>query len=94
MKIITIEKSAIDKFCQSWPCHGFPENLDLIVAAFDNDGDLIDLELCDKHDTTIDDNTSYEGSGAMPALLENAQRDAKLIMPPPGTILNNNYIYA
>tara|TARA_R100000781_G_C4075872_1_gene126060 strand:- start:746 stop:1024 length:279 start_codon:yes stop_codon:yes gene_type:complete len=74
MKIITIEKSAIDRFCKSWPCHGFPSNLDLIVFAT-NDGDLIDLELCDAQENVIT-STDYEGSGAMPALLAAAEENA------------------
>jgi hypothetical protein len=75
MKIITIHKSAIDRFCETWPCHGFPPNLDLIVFAVDTNGDLIDLELCDEHDTVIDDR-SYDGSGAMLAILDDALANA------------------
>ena len=91
MKIITIKKSAIDRFCKSWPCHGLPENLDLIVFAT-NDGDLIDLELCDAQDNVIT-STDYDGSGAMPALLADAEKNAIRKPLPEGCIAKNNFVY-
>ena len=82
---ITIEKSAIDRFCESWPCHGFPANLDLIVFALDDNGDLVDLELCDENDVVISDR-SYDGSGAMPAILDDAKHNAITVTRAPGMI--------
>ena len=91
MKIITIEKSAIDRFCKSWPCHGLPENLDLIVFAT-NDGNLIDLELCDAQENVIT-STDYDGSGAMAALLAAAEENAMQQPLPEGCIAKNNLVY-
>ena len=75
MDIITIERSAIDRFCESWPGHGFPANLDLIVFVVADNGDLVDLELCDENDAEINDR-SYDGSDAMPALLDDAKHNS------------------
>jgi len=83
MKIITIEKSAIDRFCKSWPCHGFPDDLDLIVFATSNNGDLVDLELCDDRDNVI---TWSMTSGAMLALLDDAEENAISQPMPPGCL--------
>lgn len=44
IKVVEIKKSAIDRFCDRWPCDIFPEDLDHIVASFDN-GELVDYEL-------------------------------------------------
>ena len=75
MEIITIEKTAIDRFTKYWPCHGLPRELDLIVAAFDG-GNLIELELIDAEDVEIEA-CHYEETGALAALLESAQDKAK-----------------
>ena len=91
MNIITIEKSAIDRFCKSWPCHGFPANLDLIVFATNN-GNLIDLELCDAQNNVIESN-DYEGSGAMPALLADAEENAIKQPLPENCIATHNLVY-
>jgi hypothetical protein len=72
IKVVEIKKSAIDRFCDSWPCHGFPDNLDFIIAAFDG-GDLVDYELEDENKEIIEDR-SFDGSGAMSALLDDAQK--------------------
>ena len=53
MKIITIKSEAIEQFKASWPCHGLPDNVDLIVAAFAPNGDLVDYELSDAQDNLI-----------------------------------------
>ena len=83
MDIITIERSAIDRLISSWPCSGISDRVDLIVAAFDN-GDLVDLEVCDDADVMLDAEL-YDGP-AMLALLEDAQRDAITVPFIPGTI--------
>ena len=85
MKIITIERKAIDDFKASWPCHGLPEHLDFIAAAFASNGDLVDYDLSDKNDAIIETD-SYEGSGALPALFEDAQKHATENPVIPGTI--------
>lgn len=75
LKIITIHKTAIDRFKLSWPCNGIPESADLLVAAFSENGDLVDYEFCDGHDKTIEDNT-WDGTGALSALLDDAWTNA------------------
>ena len=75
MKIITIHKSAIERLCSQWPCHGIPDKADLIVAAFDQEGDLVDYDISDTDDNVIQENT-WDGSGALSALLEDAQANA------------------
>lgn len=84
MEIITIEKSAIDRFTKYWPCHGLPRDLDMIVAAFDGD-DLIDLELIDADDVEIEA-CHYEETDALAALLSKAQYRAEPAPFIPGTI--------
>ena len=84
MDIITIERAAIDRLKSSWPCNGISDRVDLIVAAFADNGDLIDLEVCDDADVVLEPD-AYDGT-AMVALLEDAQRDAIAAPFVPGTI--------
>lgn len=96
MKIITIEREAIDTFKDSWQCHGLPENLDLIVAAFAPNGDLVDYDLCDKNDNVIETDSywvHHEGSGSLAALLDDAQEHATKNPVIPGTI-STGYTFA
>ena len=85
MEIITIEKTAIDRFKSEWPCHGISDRVDFIVAGFHN-GDLIELDVCDAADVVLEPD-EYDGE-AFTALINDAQRDA--VEPPfiPGTILS------
>ena len=83
MKIITIEKTAIDRFKSGWPCHGINDQVDFIVAGFHN-GDLFDLEVCDAADIVLGAD-AYDGE-AFSALLNDAQRDAVEPRIIPGTI--------
>jgi len=77
MKIISIEKTAINNFMETWPCSGL-HNIDHIITAFDNEGNLLDMEafndVSEKEQTDYDD---YEGSGALPVLLSKAYVNAK-----------------
>lgn len=84
MDIITIERAAIDRLKSSWPCNGISDRVDLIVAAFADNGDLIDLEVCDDADVVLEPD-AYDGT-AMVALLEDAQRDAIAAPFVPGII--------
>jgi hypothetical protein len=84
IEVITIERSAIDRLISAWPCHGISNRVDLIVAAFGDNGDLIDLEVCDEADVMLEPD-AYDGP-AMVALLEDAQRDAIAEPFIPGTI--------
>lgn len=83
MKIIIIEKTAIDRFKSEWPCHGISDNVDFVVAGFHN-GDLFDIDVCDEADVTLNSD-EYEGE-AFTALLNDAQRDAVEPKIIPGTI--------
>ena len=78
MKIITIKSEAIEQFKASWPCHGIPDNVDLIVAAFAPNGDLVDYELSDAQDNVLPDageNLDIDGS-ALCALFDDAKKHA------------------
>ena len=43
MKIISIEKTAIDNFMKTWPCSGL-HKIDHILTAFDDEGNLVDMD--------------------------------------------------
>ncbi len=81
MRIITIEPETVESFRQEWPCHNLG-NVDHIVAAFDDNGDLVDVDCCDIYSKPID---GIDGP-CLAALLDNAQRKAYEIPMPPGTI--------
>ena len=83
MKIITIEKTAIDRLKAEWPCHGISDKVDFVVAAFHN-GDLVDIDVCDETDVILNSD-EYDGA-AFTALLHDAQRDAVEPKIIPGTI--------
>ena len=84
MDIITIERSAIDRLKSSWPCHGISNRVDYIVAAFADNGDLVDFEVCDADDIVLGAD-AYDGE-AFSALINDAQRDAVEPRIIPGTI--------
>ena len=90
IKVIEIQRTAIDRLTTMWPCHGIPDDLDLIMAAFHN-GDLIDLELIDADDVEIDA-CHYGESGALAALLQDAERYASKRPTAPGMI-DGGYVY-
>tara|TARA_R100001463_G_scaffold44124_3_gene91832 strand:+ start:8779 stop:9063 length:285 start_codon:yes stop_codon:yes gene_type:complete len=75
LKIITIHKTAIDRFKLSWPCNGFPDNADLLVVAFDQNGGVLDYEFSDANDNIMSDMT-WENTGALPALIDDAWASA------------------
>ena len=77
IKIISIEKTAIQKFIQTWPCSGL-DKIHHITACFSGDGSLVDLEAyADEKETTPVNHDDYEGSGAMPVLLQEAFKNCK-----------------
>ena len=77
MKIIRIEKTAIQKFMKTWPCSGL-DNINHIIACIDHDASLIDLEAyADEKETTLINYDDYEGSGAMSVLLQEAFENCK-----------------
>lgn len=83
MEIITIEKTAIDRFKSEWPCNGISDRVDFIVAGFHN-GDLIELDVCDAADIVLGAD-AYDGE-AFSALLNDAQHRAEPAPFIPGTI--------
>ena len=83
MKIIEIQPETIEAFRRQWPCSGL-HDVDHIVAAFADNGDLVDYDCCDELSNPIVN--TWEGSDALPALLNDAQRNARMISTPPGTI--------
>jgi hypothetical protein len=92
MKIISIEKTAIDNFMKKWPCSGL-HNIDHILTAFDNEGNLIDMDAFnDVSETEQTDYSDYDGTGAMLALLaeayEHATRNSQ-----PANMINTGYMY-
>jgi len=82
MKIIEIQPETIKSFCKEWPCSGL-DKVDHIVAAFEDNGQLVDYDCCDKLSNLI--KNTWEGSGALPALLNDAKQNAKFV-PMPRTI--------
>ena len=74
-KIVTVHKTAIDRFKSSWPCNGIPDSADLLVVAFDQDGGVLDYEFSDAADNIISD-MAWENTGALPALIDDAWANA------------------
>ena len=70
MKIIQINADTIDTFKRSWPCNGIPSNVDIIVAAFADNDDLVDYEASDTDDGVVD-LTDADGH-ALSALFDDA----------------------
>ena len=104
MKEITIERTAIDRFKAEWPCHNIPADADLIVAAFADNGDLIDYEISDSGDNLIFEylanrHRTRNGwgkrgnyGGALSALFDDA-RERAINQFPQSNILDN-WVYA
>ena len=81
MKIIEIQPETVESFRREWPCNNLA-NVDHIVAAFADNGDLVDVDCCDIYSEPID---GIDGP-CLVALLDNAQRKGYEIRMPPGTI--------
>lgn len=90
IKVIEIQRTAIDRLTKAWPCHGIPRDVDLIMSAFD-DGDLIELELIDADGVEIEA-CHYEETDALAALLQDAERKATKRPTAPGMI-DGGYVY-
>ena len=78
MKIIHIQPEKIDELKQQWPCHNVPEYLDGIVAAFDDDGSLVDYEGFTDTDELVshDKLAGCDASGFLLAILTDAWENA------------------
>ena len=83
MKIITISPESLECFKQSWPCNGIPEEVDGIVVAFDDNGDLVDYEAFNSNDIPIDlaENDNVDGL-ALATLFDNAKNHHSTITDP------------
>ena len=92
MKIISIEKTAINNFMKTWPCSGL-HNIDHILTAFDDAGNLVDMEsFNDALETEQTAYTDYDGTGAMVALLAEAYEHATK-NPQSDNMINTGYMY-
>ena len=89
MRIITIERSAIDQFKSVWPCHNIPNSADLIVTAFATNGDLMDYEISDDADKVIVDNE--DAGAALCALFDDAK--ARAVNTQPQADIMDHWVY-
>ena len=103
--IITICRATIDAFKASWPCHGIPEDADVIVMAIHNHGipetrhqpgvgyDLIALDIEDSDEVMLDHDTYPDAGAALSALVDDAVRNHKTQPMEPGTIASAHRSY-
>lgn len=68
----------IETFKRSWPCHGFPDSLNCIIAWFDGKGDLVLLEAFDNKGHIIE-TESFDGS-ALAAIVSDIQENGYVAM--------------
>lgn len=66
-----LNREQIEASKSSWPCYGFPEELDGLTCYFEN-GDLVDLEAYDANDRPLD--TSEFDESALVALVEDCKK--------------------
>ena len=86
MRIITILPDTIQTFRAQWPASGL-HNVNHITAAFDDNGDVIDYEVYADSTGNIPINGSdYDGTGALPALFADAQKNARKVYDNPELI--------
>ena len=90
MRVITIQRTAIDRFKAQWPCHNIAGDADLIVAAFADNGDLVDYEICDHADNVIVENS--DAGEALSALISDALERAVNQFPQYDILAN--WVYA
>ena len=90
MRVITIQRTAIDRFKAESPCHNIPGDADLIVAAFADNGYLVDYEICDHADNVIVEND--DAGEALSALFDDARERAINQFPQSNTL--DNWVYA
>ena len=78
MQLITIEHEAIETFTNQWPCHGFPNDLDIIQTVFADNDDLVDYELFDENDNSLGTANDYPylDQMALSALFDDAKEHA------------------
>ena len=96
MYLITIEHGAIETFTDQWPCHGFPDDLDIIQTVFANNGDLVDYELFDHCDNSLGTQTDnpYLDGLALSALFDDAKEHATKNLAFPNDMIDAGYTFA
>ena len=90
MRVITIQRTAIDRFKAESPWRYIPGDADLIVAAFADNGYLVDYEICDHANNVIVENS--DAGTALSALFDEA-RERAVNQFPQSDILDN-WVYA
>jgi hypothetical protein len=83
MKIITIETARLDSFKARWPCHGINAAVTHVVAAYDDEGDLLDCEFCNDAGENV--GAGIDSGDAASMLLTDAFNDHDVTVIP-GTI--------
>lgn len=68
----TFNRTALDAFKATWPCHGLPEKLHSIRFEFGSNGDLVDIEAKARNGRALDAH-DFDGS-ALVALSQDAQQ--------------------
>lgn len=71
MKIIEIHRDTIENFKSSWPCHGISDDVDFIVVAFDDNGDLVDYD-CEDAEGNVTE-AGIDSGEALAVLMRDAQ---------------------
>ena len=73
--VITITLETINTFKSTWPCHGIPDDADLVVCLFDTRGgkrDLVDYDVSRADDSVIDPDTMPDAGPALSAMMDDA----------------------
>ena len=91
IKLVTIEKSFIDDFRNSWPCLAVPENVTHIEAAFEiKTGDLVDYDFYNRADDLV--SRREDSEDGISELLVSARDNASCGEYPDGLIAKHFWI--
>ena len=90
MRIIHITPSAVERLCESWPCHNL-DGVDHVMIATDDDGNLVDLDLFDDECRPLDHQT-HDGP-ALLALIADATAHAVKVPDHP-KMIDRGWIYS
>jgi hypothetical protein len=69
--LVKLNRTHIERFKASWPCHGLPDNLNSIAFEFAANGDLVDLIARARNGRTLASH-AFDGP-ALLALSQDAQ---------------------
>jgi hypothetical protein len=75
--VLTITLDTIKAFKARWPCHGIPDDVDLVVCVWDTTGgqrNLVDYEVSRADDSVIDPDTMPDAGRALSAMMDDALR--------------------